>query len=273
MVTVGVGLGGGNAVVQQRPRHLPALRGPSLCEVRSRRGRELRTTSVPSSGFDAGDWHDDLGTRWHQNREVHRAILFRSHQLFAIDDEDWAIATVQHLDLRHAAGFAGFRDAQAFGAQRLTIRAVAAGTLGMEQHFAFFGGPVTAPGYDYHSLWSVAGASVRAEWRTPVPFSPFSLGRFGRVPSRGAIAPFANVVYLSISSNCVELVSGSLLPDGVGDRPRADGCLSRVNAAYPSVGIGYLTPFDLIRFDVARGLRDGRWMFYVDVSREFWRIL
>jgi hypothetical protein len=39
------------------------------------------------------------------------------------------------------------------------------------------------------------------------------------------------------------------------------------------VGVGALTIFDLLRLDVARGLRDGRWTFSVDVSREFWAIL
>ena len=43
--------------------------------------------------------------------------------------------------------------------------------------------------------------------------------------------------------------------------------------AYPSLGLGLLTFFDLVRFDVARGLRGGRWTFGVDVSRDFWSIL
>jgi hypothetical protein len=44
--------------------------------------------------------------------------------------------------------------------------------------------------------------------------------------------------------------------------------------AYPSVGAGFLTPFNLLRIDVARGVgRGGRWTFNIDVSREFWRIL
>ncbi|NUQ91599.1 MAG: hypothetical protein HOQ26_01675, partial [Gemmatimonadaceae bacterium] len=42
---------------------------------------------------------------------------------------------------------------------------------------------------------------------------------------------------------------------------------------YPSVGFGFLTPFDVVRFDVGRGLRDGRWTFSVDIAREFWSVL
>jgi hypothetical protein len=37
--------------------------------------------------------------------------------------------------------------------------------------------------------------------------------------------------------------------------------------------VGLLSVFDLLRFDVARGTRDGRWSFYFDVSRDFWPIL
>jgi hypothetical protein len=44
--------------------------------------------------------------------------------------------------------------------------------------------------------------------------------------------------------------------------------------AYPSLGVGALTFFDLVRLDVARGVgRSGRWLFTVDVARDFWRVL
>ena len=42
---------------------------------------------------------------------------------------------------------------------------------------------------------------------------------------------------------------------------------------FPSVGVGLLTPFDLLRVDVGRGLRDGRWTFSLDIAREFWSVL
>jgi hypothetical protein len=44
-------------------------------------------------------------------------------------------------------------------------------------------------------------------------------------------------------------------------------------AGYPSIGAGFLVFFDLVRFDVARGLRNGRWTFGVDLTRDLWRIL
>jgi len=42
---------------------------------------------------------------------------------------------------------------------------------------------------------------------------------------------------------------------------------------YPSVGIGALVLFDIVRVDVARGLRRGRWTFSLDVTRDLWPIL
>ena len=46
------------------------------------------------------------------------------------------------------------------------------------------------------------------------------------------------------------------------------------NGYMPAVGAAYLTPFDLVRIDVARGVgRNGRWMFAIDVTRDFWSIL
>ena len=42
---------------------------------------------------------------------------------------------------------------------------------------------------------------------------------------------------------------------------------------HPSLGVGVLTFFDLVRIDVARGTRDGRWTFGIDVTRDFWPIL
>ena len=36
---------------------------------------------------------------------------------------------------------------------------------------------------------------------------------------------------------------------------------------------GLLIIHDLLRFDVARGMRDGRWTFGVDFARAFWSVL
>jgi hypothetical protein len=42
---------------------------------------------------------------------------------------------------------------------------------------------------------------------------------------------------------------------------------------YPSVGVALQPFYDLVRLQVDRGLRHGRWTFNVDVSRDFWGIL
>ena len=42
---------------------------------------------------------------------------------------------------------------------------------------------------------------------------------------------------------------------------------------YPSVGVALQPFFDLVRFEVGKGLRNGTWQFNFDVSRDFWGIL
>jgi hypothetical protein len=143
------------------------------------------------------------------------------------------------------------------GAQRLVLRTVAGGALGPHvppQELAYAGGPTTGPGYRFHEFSGRLVASQRAEWQLPVPFVAVPLGRFGRTTPRATLAPFAQAVYVTRGV--------SLVP---GEAPR--------QGWYPAVGAGTLVLFDLLRFDVARGLRDGRWTFSVDAARGFWSIL
>jgi hypothetical protein len=42
---------------------------------------------------------------------------------------------------------------------------------------------------------------------------------------------------------------------------------------YPSAGVGMLFFYDLLRADIARGVRDGRWRFAIDIDRGFWGML
>lgn len=111
------------------------------------------------------------------------------------------------------------------------------------------GGPVTAPGYEFHAFSGSRAFGQRAEWRVPVPAPSLPLGRFGRTPGTATLAPFANVAWTG------------------GETVSATG------GWHPSVGIGLFVFFDLLRVDVARGLDDGRWSFSVDLTRDFWRIL
>jgi hypothetical protein len=147
-----------------------------------------------------------------------------------------------------------------------------------EQELVYLGGPISSPGYDYHSIVARGAVSEHLEWRFPVPFPAFSLGRFGRVPSSATLAPFVHGV-MAWSPDCdFRPLPPSLGTGATPTEPTIDArsCVSsRVPAAvYPTIGAGFLTPFDLLRIDVARGLRrGGRWTFSIDLNREFWSIL
>jgi hypothetical protein len=142
-----------------------------------------------------------------------------------------------------------------FGSSRVLLRAVAAGVLGHDsipaQHLVFLGGPTSGPGYEFHEFIGRAGVSQRLEWRFLAPFIPIPLGRYGKAPGAITLAPFATAVWIN----------------------RSAAFKARRQGWYPAVGLGALTVFDLIRLDVARGLRGGRWTFSVDIGRDFWSVL
>ncbi|MDO8500924.1 MAG: hypothetical protein Q7S20_03685 [Gemmatimonadaceae bacterium] len=152
-----------------------------------------------------------------------------------------------------------------FGRQRIVSRSLVAFISGAglipPQNFVYLGGPVTGPGYDYHQFATDAGWSHRLELQTPVPFPSFPLGRYGRTPATITLAPFANVLWKNDRADP--------------RKPALDIVVGRKRDVewYPSVGVGALMLFDLVRFDIARGLRDGRWTFSADVTRDLWRIL
>ena len=142
-----------------------------------------------------------------------------------------------------------------FGSSRLLLHTVAAGVFSGDsvpaQHLVYLGGPTTGPGYDFHEFVGRGGVSQRIEYRFLAPFFPIPLGRFGRAPGTITLAPFATAVWM--------------------DRPAAFKTARQ--GWYPAVGLGALTVFDVLRFDVAKGLRDGRWTFGVDIGRDFWSVL
>jgi hypothetical protein len=130
---------------------------------------------------------------------------------------------------------------------RTLAAAVSRGRVPAQQEVRF-GGPVTGPGYDFHSLRGRAGVSQRIEWQRQIPFVALDLGRFGRVPSTLTLAPFLHGVWIDGGS------AGA--------------------AFHPSVGIGTLALFELLRVDVARTLRGRpRWMVSLDVTRDLWPVL
>jgi len=119
------------------------------------------------------------------------------------------------------------------------------------QDFIRAGGPVTGPGYGLHQFVSGMLLSQRLEWRTPVAFPTVPIGRWGRSPGRATFAPYAGVVL----------------------QEERDPVGRQAVAGYPWAGAALLVFFDLVRIDVARGIRNGRWTFGVDLSRDLWRIL
>lgn len=119
------------------------------------------------------------------------------------------------------------------------------------QWLVFAGGPWSAPGYDWHAFGSRALLSQRLEFRTPIPAPSIPLRRFGKSPPRVTLAPFVQA--LAVAS-------------GTRERPLVSG-------VYPSAGVSVLFFYDLLRADVARGLRDGHWRFSIDIDRSFWGIL
>jgi hypothetical protein len=141
-----------------------------------------------------------------------------------------------------------------FGRQRLILRTVAGAVSAGDvppQELVYLGGPTSAPGYAFHSLAGRIAASQRVEWQLPVPFVSVPLGRFGRTGRAATLAPFVTAAY-------------------VADPPDFQ---ARRSGWYPAAGLATMMFFDLVRLDVARGLRDGRWTFSADVTRSFWRVL
>lgn len=141
--------------------------------------------------------------------------------------------------------------ARPIGRGRLVSRTLAAGVSAGPtpvQDAVRFGGPITGPGYDFHGLVGGAGVSQRLEWQGRIPFVALDLGRFGRVPATLVLAPYVHAVWI-------------------------DRAIGGPGGWHPAVGLGTIAFFDLLRVDIARGLRDGRWTFSLDVSRDLWPVL
>lgn len=141
------------------------------------------------------------------------------------------------------------------GSLRLRSRTIAAALSGgaqPAQDAVLLGGPQSAPGYDFHAVSGRQGLSQRLELQQRIPFIPINLGRFGRVPGTLVLAPFLHGAW----------VGGPGATGPAGD----DGW-------YSAVGLGAIGFFDLVRVDVARGLREGRWTFSLDLSRTLWPVL
>jgi hypothetical protein len=160
------------------------------------------------------------------------------------------------------------------GSGTLATRTVAAGLssgLLPPQEYVYFGGPTTAPGYAFDDFAARRGVSQRVEWRISVPFFPLSLGRYGRVPAHATLAPYAHVVWVDDPAMLPRFIAPQVPMPPEPTPPsfvRGDR-----HGWYPSIGIGFEPLLGVFRFDIARGLRDGRWTFSADISRAFWAVL
>jgi hypothetical protein len=194
------------------------------------------------------------GATWRGNAGILRA----GGELRLVDYDAKAVRAVLIIDYERA-----------LGASRITARTIAAGVSAgsvPEQLGVYFGGPVTAPGYRFDDFAARRGVSQRVEWRTQVPFIPIPLARFGRVPGKATLAPFFHAVW----------VDAPIIVPGMDTPPEPTPPYvfrGERQGWYTSVGAGFEPLMGLVRLDVARGLRDGRWTFSFDVSRSFWALL
>lgn len=158
-----------------------------------------------------------------------------------------------------------------FGGAAVRSRTLAAAVISGEnvlaQELVFLGGPVSTPGYAFHSLAGNRAVSQTLELELPIPFPAMSLGRFGRSPGSARLAPHATGAWVHAVGTATPILRASQ-PAGGADplRPVSTGF-------YPSFGVSLIAAFDLLRFDVSRGLRPGSWIFSVDVSQAFWSIM
>ena len=162
----------------------------------------------------------------------------------------------------------GLENRTEIGRMTLAVRENAAATFGdtvLLQDGVYFGGPTSLPGYSLHEISGKIGSSTRLELQIPIPSVSIPLGRFGRVPGEAKLAPFVAGAFVHGALPCVVRNGNTGLPLG--------RCPQRAEGFYPSIGIAALSFFDLLRIDFARGLKDGRWMFNIDVNRDFWSIL
>ncbi len=162
--------------------------------------------------------------------------------------------TIAGAPARFGRAFAEATLSQAIGTHRLLLRTsigAVSPAASPPQEQLLLGGPITGPGDGYHQFAAAFGASQRVEWRSPLPFPTIALGAFGRTPASFTLAPYAHVVYVDRTASFAAPAEGW----------------------YPSLGIGAIFFYDLLRIDVAHGWREGGWTLGVDLAHDLWSIL
>jgi hypothetical protein len=236
--------------------------------VEHRQERALAVHATPSSGRYEPVLAAEALQAWRFGGEIR-------HSAFAVArlNASWRVAGFAERERMDAGARQGEAGWLGRGVATLDIsRTTPAGTLVLRslagtlvggftppaQRLVRLGGPVTAPGFDFHQFAGRTALSQRAEWQRGVPFVPLSLGRFGRVPSTLTLAPFVSAVWVDTQG----------APDqGAPDQGAPD------QGWHAAAGLGVLAFFDQLRIDVARGVRNGRWTLSVDLAQALWPIL
>src|SRR6185295_14032098 len=88
-------------------------------------------------------------------------------------------------------GSIGIEHRSEHGRLSLVLRENAAAMFGdttLLQEGAYFGGPVSLPGYAQHQVAGKYGSATRIELQLPIPWVSIPLGRFGRLPGEAKLA-------------------------------------------------------------------------------------
>jgi hypothetical protein len=179
---------------------------------------------------------------------VRLAATLSGADLVVRDDPD---STAQDSRFGRAVAEARYNRESADHVLRVTTFGAAAvsgeGDRVPPQALVYLGGPVSGPGYDFHAFRSRRAAMLHLEYGMRVPFPSIPLARYGRSPANARLLPYAHVIAVSGSAQQSAHASGW----------------------YPSLGIALELFFDMLRIETARGLRDGRWTFSLDLSEGF----
>ena len=123
---------------------------------------------------------------------------------------------------------------------------VAFGGPALPQQLVYFGGPISGPGYTFDQFAGRAGLSQHVEWGRHVSFGSLPMNQAGSVPAVTQLALYAHAGWIEGATNHHEV--------------------------FPAIGGAAELFSGLLRADVARGLRHGRWTFGIDAGRAFWSI-
>jgi hypothetical protein len=104
------------------------------------------------------------------------------------------------------------------------------------QDHVYLGGPITGPGYAYHSLAGRVAASQRVEWRAPVPFPSVPLAPYGRSPASATLAPYVHTAYVARSAPFQARRLGWYPSVGLARTRSSTSCASTSPAACATVG-------------------------------------